>query len=608
MLGYLRSGSKRTKMIWWIVTISTVATFLLGFSFFGSMGRDPSLAARQSGSFGLVNGEKITREMWQSALDSERAAYRQRFGSDPVDRDLRAVEQQAWRKLVSTRLLAQEARRSGVSVTDNDVIFRLESDPPAAVLSMPAFQTNGQFDPAKYRAAMMNPNNDWSGIEQDVRDEVPAMKLQKSLLASLKLSQGELEQAMRDRMVRLSAIVVQVPPDTAKFKTTDADLQKAYDTYRSRMATPARTQLEVLSVPIEYSPDEVKTAMDLANSIFGRIQKGEDFTQLARDYSEGPGSDKGGIIDRVISLGELGPLAQPVQAAQPGAVLPPIRQNNAVMLFRVLGPAQDSTARNLPPGSVKLAQIMIKIHPAQESVQKQYERVVALQKRAKAVGLARAATEKGLSTTKTPFFDLDNMPPQLYAAPEAADWGTTHAQGDVSPVYEGTDQFLIAQVAVQHAAGIPTRAEVNDQLQTIAEYEKRIDAAKARADKLAAAVHSGMTLEAAAASVGVNAIPVSFTRSEPDPRLASSPELQGLLWGAKPGQVVGPVRAPAGWLFGRVESVSAPPDSMLANQQLRGQFTTDILTRRQRSFFTGYVEALRGKAKIADTRSVFGGN
>jgi peptidyl-prolyl cis-trans isomerase D len=609
MLGYLRSGNKRTKMIWWVVTISTVATFLLGFSFFGAMGRDPSSAARQSGAFGIVNGEKITREMWQSALENERQSYRQRFGTDPTDRDLRSVQQSAWRKLVNTRLLAQEAEHSGLRATDNDIIFRLETDPPPSILGAPVFQTDGRFDPQKYRAAISNPANDWSALESEVRQEIPAVKLQKSLLASIKLSEGELKDAMRDRFVRLSAVVLQVPPaDTGKAPAGDAELQRVYDKYRSLMASPARTQLEMLSVPVQFSAEEIKTATDLANGLYQRIRGGEDFVQMTKDYSEGANSERGGIIDRALNLAELGPLAQQLAGCKPGDVLPPIRQGSSLMIFRLLGPAQDSTARNLAPGTVKLAQLMIKIKPDVESMRKQFATAEAIAKRAKTVGLAKAATEKGLATQKTPFFDLENIPQQLFATPEAADWGVSHKKGEISPVYESPEEFVVVSVAVQHPAGIPTRDEVGEQLRQLADIDHRVELAKPRVDQVAAALKGGASLEDAAKALGLPTLPTSFSRAEPDPRLASAADFMGALWASKPGTVVGPFRTPTGWYFGRAAGVTSPPDSLLANPQFRGQLTSDILGRRQRSFFTGYLNKLRERAKVEDTRSVFGAN
>ena len=64
MLGYLRSGNKRTKTIWWALTIITVASFLGGFVFLAGLGRDQSSRARLAGNVGSVNGEGVTTTQW----------------------------------------------------------------------------------------------------------------------------------------------------------------------------------------------------------------------------------------------------------------------------------------------------------------------------------------------------------------------------------------------------------------------------------------------------------------------------------------------------------------------------------------------------------------
>jgi hypothetical protein len=609
MLGYLRSGSKRTKAIWWAVTIATAFGFLIGFSFFSGLGRDPNLAARQSGSYGSVNGEKIGKDVWQLALDTEKERYRQRFGTEPLDRDLRAVEQQAWRSLVNTRLLVQAGSKAGYKVTDNDVLAAMQVDPPAVIQTAPAFQTDGKFDVNKYAAQLRNPNNDWSVFEAQVRDEWPGKKLQEVVLTSVKFSEAELHEAFTDRFERLSAVVVAVPPaDSGSSSGSDAELQRIYEKYKSLLATPARTQLEYLSVPVQYSPDEIKTATDAANGIYQRAMKGEPYDQLCRDYSEGLNAEHGGVIDRFLNPAEMGPTGQQITSHKPGDILAPVREGGTIMIFRILDPARDSLARNAPAGTVKLAQITVKVRPSQESLKSQYDRILEVEKRAKVVGLSRAATEKGLSTQKTGFFDLDNMPQQLYGAPEAADWGLTHKKGDVSPVYESSDEFLVAQVAVQSPAGVPPRADVADQLKQIADFDARVELSKSRADRIAAALHSGATLEAAGAAAGVTPISVTITRDQPDPRVARASELLGALWAAKakPGEVVGPVRCAVGWFFGRVTGVAPAPDSLWANPNSRNQLSSDLINRRQQAAMTGLIGMLRRDAKIVDARAAFG--
>lgn len=605
MLGYLRSGNKRAKMIWWILIVFTVVSFLIGFSFFGGMG-DPSSQARMSGHVGMVNGEKVTIPEWQAALEEARLAYRQRFGADPQDRDIKAVEQQAWRGLVNEKMFAQVAADAGLKATDAEVVVAMRTNPPSVLLASPAFQTDGQFDPAKYQQQLANPANNWSAFEDLVRRQLPVRKLQERLLASIKLSQPELRQAFHDRQDQWHATIVTVPAaDSGRSAGTEAELQKVYEQYKTRMAVPARTQLEVIVVPKQFGDDEVKAAMDLAKSLFDRANAGEDFAQLARDHSEGPNSERGGMIDRWLSPNELGPMIAAAVRARPlGSVIEPVREGGRVLLLKIMDPAQDTSSTKTPPpfpDAVKLSQIVIKIRPATEALRTQLKDVQAITARAKAVGLSRAATEKGLSSMKTGLYDQNNAPPQLFSVPEAADWGLSAKKGEVSPVFEGQDEFVVAQVALQHQAGIPSREEVGEQLKMIADQEVRVDLAKPRADQFVAALRAGQGLEQAATAMGLSALPLVFSRAQPDPRLAASPELLGMLLGAPPARVIGPVRGSAGWLFGRLDRVVVASDSLM-NDQVRGQITTQVLQERQRRFFDAYVEKLRAKAEIKDLR------
>src|SRR5262249_38942773 len=163
-------------------------------------------------------------------------------------------------------------------------------------------------------------------------------------------------------------------------------------------------------------------------------------------------------------------LSAAVQAKKPGEIIEPIQEGGQVMVFKIMDPAQDTSSTKTPPpapNAVKLSQILIKVRPAAEAMRAQYKEVKAIAARARAVGLSKAATEKGLATVRTSFYDDNSTPPQLFAAPEAAEWGLTAKQNEVSQVYEGEDEFVVVQVATQHRAGPPARDEVGDQLKMI---------------------------------------------------------------------------------------------------------------------------------------------
>ncbi|MGH7741532.1 MAG: peptidylprolyl isomerase, partial [Candidatus Eiseniibacteriota bacterium] len=209
---------------------------------------------------------------------------------------------------------------------------------------------------------------------------------------------------------------------------------------------------------------------------------------------------------------------------------------------------------------------------------------------------------KGAVTTKTSFYDYNNPPTQLYGTPEAAEWGLEAKLHSVGPLFEGLDDFVLAQVVSRHDGGPATREEIADPLRQLAEMEARISIAKPRADSLAKALEHGRTLELAAHDFGLSTIAVTgTTRSAPDPRLAGVPEVVGAMFGATPGQVIGPLRALNGWYFARVDRVH--PAEMAALDTMRTRLSSEILERRQQQFFSGYMAQLRSQAHVVNHRA-----
>ncbi|MEO5617917.1 MAG: SurA N-terminal domain-containing protein [Candidatus Eisenbacteria bacterium] len=602
MLRFLRMGNKRTKTIWWILIIVTVVTFLGGFIFMFGAGLDSTQGARISGAVGTVNGKPIKREEYQAALAEQRATYQRQYNTQPTEQDQRVVELQAWRGLISQHLLSDQALASGLAATDREVVLTMQSNPPSLLLASPAFQTDGKFDPSKYQAALTNPGNNWGEVEDLVRAQLPMRKLQERLISSLKITEGELRQAYQEQNERISATVLQIPPrsDLKVPPPTDADLQRTYDQFKNRFISGARTLLEVLAIPKKFGQEEIRVARELAAGLVQRARAGEDFAQLAKDYSEGPGAAEGGVLPRVITPQEFGPELAPKLLALPvGGVSEPEPDASRFIIFKIIERAPG------PNGSVlglRLAQIVVKSRPNEATLAEQNSELQKIRSRATRIGLGKAASEKGLSTRRSEPFDFNNPPQSLFMVPQAGDWGLSAKVGAVSPVFEGVDEFLIAQVAEQHAAGPATRQSLTEPLRNISELVARVEATKPRADSAAAMVKAGRPLEEVASALGIPTYRVEgATRAQPDPRLSGSDDVTGALFAARPGQVVGPFRALNGWYLARLEGKAMagvqPFDS------LRTQLSSQILQQRQRAFMNGYMAELRARAKVEDLRS-----
>jgi parvulin-like peptidyl-prolyl isomerase len=603
MLKYLRLSNKRTKAIWWALIVITVVTFVGGFIFILGSGLDSTSRAQAAGALGVVNGEPITRIEFQNALEEQREGFKRQYGSDPADQDARTIEAQAWRGLVAQRLLDIEAKKLGLKASDREVLLLLQTSPPQVLMTAPDFQTNGQFDPQKYAAALRNPGNNWSAFEAMARAQLPTRKLQERLLASVKLSQAELEEAFRNQYERLSTTVVQVPPAVEAQVTppTEADLNRVYEKYKSRFSGPARMQLEVLEAPKKYGEEELRVAREQAKSLVERARRGEDFAALARDYSEGAGADRGGMINRLFQPSEFGPEHGPKLAAlPPGAISDPIQEGGRFTIFKVIDRMQDPMS---PVPNLRVAQILIKARPGDETLREQFAEMRRLRTRATRGGLGKAAAAAGLVTSNTGWFDANSAPPHLAGAPEALDWAVSAKSGEVSPVFDELEGFMILQKVEERPAGPPPKADVMEQLRQIAEVEARTAAAKPKADLVAQALARGSSLEQSASAAGLSPFKVEgMTRQQPDPRLGDAPEVVGRLFGTPVGRTIGPIQTTSGWVFARVDQKTEPDTAMWNDTRVKGQVTTQILNRKQQEFFTSWLTDLRRRAKVRDLR------
>lgn len=602
MLRFLRMGNKRTKMIWWVLIVVTVVTFLGGFVFIFGAGFDSGQRARMTGAVGSVNGRSISREEYANALEEQRAAYQRQYNTQPTEQDQRVVELQAWRGLVSQKLLGAQARQAGLGATDREVVLGMRTNPPAVLIQSPAFQTDGKFDPNKFQAALASPGNNWGAFEEMVREQLPVRKLQERLIGSLKLSEPELREAYQNQNEKLRATVLQIPGNAAAKipAPTDADLQRAYDQFKNRFISGARTQLEVLSVPKRYGDEEIRAAREMAASLAQRARAGEDFAQLAKDYSEGPGAEAGGLLPRVITPQEFGPdLWGKLSALPVGGISDPMQDVSRYLVFKIV---ERVAGPNNSVMGLRIAQIITKARPSASVLSEQLAEVQKIRARASRIGLGKAAAEKGLTTRKSEPFDFNNPPQSLFTVPQIGEWGLSAKVGDVSPVMDGVDEFMIGQVAEQTQPGAAPRQSLTEPLRNLAELSARVDASKPRADSAAAMIKAGRSLEDVARALGLQTFKVEgASRMQPDPRLSASDEITGALFAARPGQVVGPFRALNGWYFARLEDksmmASAPFDS------LRNQLSSQILQQRQRAFMNGYMADIRTKAKVQDLRT-----
>ncbi len=157
--------SMRTKMhiVLWGVLILFVLSMTVGGLVGGANVIDQLLGkTNPAEAVGVINGEKIPPDFFNQLVSQQLEQYRTN-GQTVNDQMLDGIRTQVWDNIIQENLVAAEIEKMDITATDEEVLFHLQNNPPQFIQTMPAFQTNGQFDMQKYIDAINNPEgNEWA--------------------------------------------------------------------------------------------------------------------------------------------------------------------------------------------------------------------------------------------------------------------------------------------------------------------------------------------------------------------------------------------------------------------------------------------------------------
>ncbi len=243
---------------------------------------------RQEAVYARVGETVITMEEFEAAF---RLGVRQRFyhGRIPQER-LAAYREEVGQRLIDRVLMLQEARRQGIAPDEAWVAERLE----------------GYL--ARYRSSRA-----WRGDEAALRRGLRQMLEEQSLLARL------------EEQVR------------AVTEPTDAEVRDYYQRHPELFTTPPAYRAAMILLKVApSSPASVwRAAVEEAQRLKARLERGADFANLARIHSADASAARGGDLGWQ-HQGMLAPAAEAVlQALQPGEVSEPVTLLEGVALFQL---------------------------------------------------------------------------------------------------------------------------------------------------------------------------------------------------------------------------------------------------------------------------------
>jgi peptidyl-prolyl cis-trans isomerase D len=482
MLDNLRQN--KGGFITWTFLGAIIVVFVVSF---GPGSYDKGCKASTSATWAArVDGVTISASEFEREYGNLIRFYQQ-FGQAPT-RELAAqlgLPGQALDRVIDRELVAQEAARQGIVVTDEEI--------SRTVHAMGAFQVGGAFDFDTYERTARNVAGSPAKYEALLRKDLLYQRMTQALRQTVKVSEAEVRQAWQDDHDRAALVYVKFPLAAAEAaaKPSDAEarafaakeparIEAFYKENAARFETKKKVRARHLLARAAQTADAAAdaAAKKKVEEAAARIAKGEEFAKVAKELSDDEATrEKGG------DLGFVAPeLVDPAFAdaafkLAPGQVSAPVRTASGWDLVQAVE-VQEARSTSLADATPVIARELVAKERGRALAMERARAALEAAKRGRS--LAELFPAKGgpklgdvaLASAETPAFNsAEPAVPGIGPAPGLRDDAFAADAGKALPnVYEAAGALVVATVKTRTkpdaASYAAQRAQVESRLES----------------------------------------------------------------------------------------------------------------------------------------------
>jgi peptidyl-prolyl cis-trans isomerase D len=496
-----------------------------------------------------ANGARIPLENARNAWLREQTQWQQRLGGTEIPAGLRAkLQDQVLESLIRSALLTERTDKLGYRVSHAAL--------REAVQNEPAFQIDGQYSPDAARAALAQAGISLETYEAELRTEVQRVQLEGGIRASDFVTPTELtrltdlegqerevrylmlpadlfksaakiddatvesyykshlSQYMTPESVRLQYAELRLDSLAAQQSVSDADLRAAYEKGKSRLEVPEKRRARHILI----TGKDDASARAQAEQVLAQAKAGKDFGELAKQYSQDPGSaQNGGDLGWADRNSFVKPFADALFSMKPGEIAGPIKTQFGYHIIR-LDEIQPGKSKSLEEARSELEAQVRRDRATDQfgDIQEQLSTKLA----EPGADLNALAEQYHLQQGDVASYSKGAGAPPLGAAPALQEllFGEPPlAVGRLGgPVLLGDDRLVIVKVLDHQKPAPQPLAKVREGIVTALTREQETGAALKAAESARENLASGASFDAIAKELKVSADPAHFIgRSDP---------------------------------------------------------------------------------------------
>lgn len=383
----------------------------------------------------------------------------------------------------------------------------------------------------------------------------------------------------------------------AQTQVTQQDLESYYDQHRDEYRVPEQVNVRhiLIKTPLP-GPDgkvdqkAVDAAQAKAEDVLKQVKAGGNFADLAKKYSDDPGSAKEGGSLGWIGRGRTVPEFEKAAFSLPkGGTSDLVKSSYGFHIIHV-DDKQDAHMKSLAEVKGQIEPI-IKQQKAAQAGQKEAEDLVS---QARSQGLEKAAAAKGLQVIPTDFVTSHDTLPgigndqQFMNAAFAQDKG---APPDLAGLHSG---FAIYQVTAIKPPATPTFAEIRDRAESEFKNERAAQLLTQKTQELSDRAKADHDLKKAAKEAGAQLKTSDFVAPDGQvPDIGSMSGQASVAFALKPGEISGPIdNGNTGAVLSVVDR-QAPTDQDFAAK--KDQIREGLVQQKQQELFGLFLTSLHDK-------------
>ncbi|MDH3290780.1 MAG: SurA N-terminal domain-containing protein [Gemmatimonadota bacterium] len=552
-----------------------------------------------------VNGRSIDLQTFYTAVRNQQELRRQQgIPTGFTLEEQRELEDAVVEQMIQEILLEQEYRRRGITATDREIREALLNAPLPELQQVPEFQTDGQFDLAKYQRYLRSgaDPNFALALEARYRQEIPRYKFLDRITSDVYISDAKLWRIYRDRndsvVADVMALVPQVAMPEASISLTEDDLDRYFRAHRSEFERPAQAFLSFVAVSRRPWASDSARALERAREIRQELLGGADFAEVAgRESADSASRSGGGDLGEVPRGSFVPAFEEAALALRPGQISEPVLTQFGYHLIR-LESKRDTllhTRHVLVPIEL-YGEHLAQVDRQADSLDffaAEAEDPRALDDVAAGLGVPVAAAP--------PLYQGNRMQLGRFVIPDVHLWAFETPVGQTSQIIETDWAFYVFRLDSLNPKAVPGLQDIRQEVTRAATLDRQWVETRALAQRIAEAIGQGADLATVADSFRVRVQRVGpFTRLVPSPAVAEVSEAIGAAFGASVGQPRGPFESNLGIFF--VEPIRRTFADSTAFVAQKDEMHARLIQQARQARVQLIMTAMRDQASVTDNR------